>query len=220
MIRRDGFRRLSPSGLQGRPRGQPLQAIPMERADPGEGIPPRVVRDADVPHLRMEHAVEKPPVNHRAAPDPGAHREINKRLQPLCCPPTALSKSGRVHIRFQVNRDAEGLLKRFHQVRAGPSRLGGSGDRSKGGRIRVQIQGAESADPDGLKLGPEALEKRDHALQGLRRRCGGDAGDGPQILRSGSHCAEELGAACFNRAVKAHGFPLPVAEHASAQWGS
>lgn len=47
-----------------------------------------VVRDAHVPHFGVHQAVQHPPVDHAAAAQPGANREIDKGVQPLCGAPS------------------------------------------------------------------------------------------------------------------------------------
>src|SRR4030065_2035065 len=54
MVRREHLSRLPPAFVQRWTSGQPLKTIPVERADTRERIPLVVMRDGNVPHLRVD----------------------------------------------------------------------------------------------------------------------------------------------------------------------
>ena len=94
----------------------------MERARPGERVGRAVVRDAHVPHLRMDQAVHHPSVHEPTAADPGAHGEIDEVVEPLRRAPSALAQGGGVDVGVEAHRDAEGLTDGPDDVGAAPTR--------------------------------------------------------------------------------------------------
>src|SRR6266851_502244 len=87
-----------PAGCQGRTGGESFQTIAMVGTETREWIHLPVVGNADVPHLRVQEAVEHAPVDHGTTPDTSAYSDVEKGLKALGCSPALFSECRRVHI--------------------------------------------------------------------------------------------------------------------------
>jgi hypothetical protein len=56
------------------------------------------MRNADVPHLRVQETVEQAPMDHGTTPDTSADCNVEKGIKPLGGSPALLSKRRTVHI--------------------------------------------------------------------------------------------------------------------------
>ena len=75
----------------------------MIRAVTGERILGEIVRQADMPHLRVHQAVDQLAVNDRTASNASTNCEINEIPNILRSAPTRFSKRCRVHVGIEGN---------------------------------------------------------------------------------------------------------------------
>jgi hypothetical protein len=192
---------LAPALFNGRARGQPFEAIAMERAVAGEGVGRMVVRAGDVAALEVRNAHQRTPVAHHAGADTRADGGIGQRaaVRSVLFAPGALhpfAKAGAVDIGIHDDGGAE-RGQHVVKARALPARFGGGGESAIGGRSRVDVDRAEAGDAKGaglavLLLG-RAKEFGERGKTGLRGP-GGDAGAGEHFALRGGQGRDELGA--------------------------
>jgi hypothetical protein len=69
----------------------------------GERILGEIVRQADMPHLRMHQAMDQFAVNDRTASNAGTNCEINEIPNIVRSAPTRFSKRCRIHVGIESN---------------------------------------------------------------------------------------------------------------------
>ena len=70
------MRRRAPALLDGRTTREPLQAVTVQGADPGEGIPAAVVRHRHVAQFGMQESVHRLAVRDDSSADPGSDGHV------------------------------------------------------------------------------------------------------------------------------------------------
>ena len=157
--------------------------------------------DLKVTHLGMQQAMQGTAVDDGPPADAGADGEVNQRINALSGTPEGLAEGSRIHIGVKAHRHAKPGGQGTGDIGLLPAGLGGGSDITIARAGRVQLQGAEGADADGLERSvfPGGLsEPLQHCIHGLPGCGGGDADRGAQVIGSGAEGEVELGAAGFN----------------------
>lgn len=156
----------------------------------------RVVRDADVPHFRVDQTVDKLTVHDCAPSDSGADGEINTVSETSGSPPARFGQSGSIHVSIEADRNAKRPGEGSGEVCKLPPGFGRSGDMTPRGRSWIEVNRAKAADAESGKR-TLRLEKMDAAPDRLIRRGGGDNG-GDEVIGAGADSANKLGPTGFN----------------------
>src|SRR5262245_4712374 len=82
-----------------------------------------VVRNADVPHLRVQEAVEQAPMDYSPTPDTSAGGDVQQGIKALGGSPALLSKRRGVHISIESDWETQSTAERPGQVSASPAWL-------------------------------------------------------------------------------------------------
>ena len=143
MVGRQLLGRLQPPRLHRRTAGQPFEAVAVERARARERIRLEIVRDAHVPHLRVDEPVHQPAVHHAATADPRADGQVNERVESLRRAPAPLTERRGVDVGVDADFDAERVSDGAGDIHVRPPRLRCGGDESIRGGIRSQVERAE-----------------------------------------------------------------------------
>ena len=171
----------------------------MIRAAAGVRVTYQIMRNPDVAHLRMHHAMKNAAVDDRAAADARADGEIKKVGQVLRRAPAGLAQRGRVHVGVKTNRHAQRIAHRARQIVILPAGLRRGGDIAERKRGAVQIDRPKRTDPHRLQFAAGFLAQKFNGdgQRGLGR------GRGKlhrlQVRWPGSHSTNEFGATCFDR---------------------
>ncbi len=179
-------------GRERRPAGQPLQAVAVERADPGEVV----ACDAwhrDVAHLGVDEAGDEPSVAHRTASDPGTDREIEERAQTAGRTPATLPERRAVDVRVESDRNAEPAPERTRDVGAVPAGLRRPRHVPPLGMPGPQLDGTERGDAE--RLDRIRGEERDDGGERGRRITRRDPGLCMDVVGARPRQAHDLGAA-------------------------
>ena len=173
-------------------------------------ITPKVVGHPHVAHLRVHEAMNQLAVDHATAAETGAHRKIDKGVQPLGSAPALLAQGSAVDIAVETNRQAQRTMQRAHYIRMGPMGLWRRRDVAIGGRAWVRVHRAKAGDADRLQRLQLLLftKELDCLPQGNRWLTGRETHLSPNVIWPAAHGAHELGAASLDAAKKIHGFFL------------
>src|ERR1700685_3061215 len=109
MVGRQLARRLAPTRLNGRSRGETLEAIAVERTVARKGIPD-IVRNAKMTHLGMDQSVNDAAAHQSTAADSGADGDVNGVLQSSCRAPTRFAQHRAVHIGVETHWNPQRML--------------------------------------------------------------------------------------------------------------
>ena len=155
----------------------------------------------DVADFRMGQAVDRPAAEDEAPADAGAHRHIQAAAQPPGRPQLRFRQGRGVHIRIQRRRHPQRLPEGGQDGIIPPGQLRRRRDGPIGRGGRIQVQGPEAPDAQGLDgVFPE---KGNHLRHGFLRGAGGQGtffqGFAPFIHDRQHH----LGAAGLQRSVQA-----------------
>ena len=88
-----------------------------------EGVAFAVVRDAHVPELRMQEAVQEPAVRHPPGPDPRADGDIGEGVETDRSSPAVLAERRRVDVGVDGNGNVQALSESRSDIRLGPTWL-------------------------------------------------------------------------------------------------
>src|SRR5579862_7088575 len=132
----------------------------MKRTVPRVRILREIVRNADMPHLRMQHSVNHLAIHDGAPADTSPHRQINEVGNPPPCTPTRLSRGGSVDVGIEAHGNIESARYLACQIELLPARLRGGCDETESRRVRPQIDGTERSDPYGAHRRPATLAKK------------------------------------------------------------
>src|SRR5260370_11727314 len=103
MIRRKIVCRVSPPFSNRGSRSQTLQAILVIETFAGKRILDDIVRQTNMPHLRVHQAMDQSAINDRSSSDASTDGQIDKVLNVLRSAPTPFSNRCRVYISIESN---------------------------------------------------------------------------------------------------------------------
>ncbi len=197
MLRRKFLRSMTPSRRNRGTRSQSLQAIAVIRATPLKRIHRTIVRDPNMPHLRMRRTVNHVASRDGAATDAGSDSQIKRIRHIPRRAPASLSQRRRIHIGIESNGNPKGRANRSRQVKITPRNLRcGCYVAPCRRRLSVQI-GPKDPIPTAESFPPGLAQKRNNRANRRRRFAGGNA-NGLQIVRPGANAANELCSAGLN----------------------
>ena len=174
-------------------------------ATPGVRVGRPIVRQADVPHLGVDKAMQELPIHHDSSADAGADGQIDEGIQPLGRAPAPLPQRRAVHVGIKADRHAQHPGHRPGEVGVGPARLGRGGDIAVGWGLGIGVQRPKGGNANGRQratVGLLRLKKGDGPANGLGRGGGGETCFGLDVVPAGAHCAHKLGPPRFNAAHK------------------
>ena len=143
--RRPAFRRAAASGpaVLGLP-AKSFEAIAVVWARASERVAATIMWNQHMADFWMQHAVQQVAIDHHAAANTGANRDIHKGVDILRCAPALLAKRRRVHIGIEANWHAEFACWNTPTILGvRPTWLRRRCNRAIGWRGRVQINWAE-----------------------------------------------------------------------------
>ena len=124
-------------------------------------------------HLGVQEAVNDFSINHRAAANTGADRQVKDVRNAAPCTPAGFPGRGGVDVGVEADRYVERALHSSGEIEVLPFLLGRGSDVAEGGRFGVEIDRAESADADGAEI---ATLLRAEEFDDLPQGCVGSSG--------------------------------------------
>ena len=152
-----------------------------------------------MPHFGMHQTVKHASIHDGAAADARAHGQVNKVGKILGRSPARFAQGGGIHIGIESNRHAERVAHGSGEIVILPTCLRGRGDVPKGERSAVQINRPERSDADRLQFAPGFAAQKLNRLGQRGVGHGGGKLNRLQIVRSGSHAANEFCSASLDR---------------------
>ena len=146
-------------------------------------------------------------VDHAAAAEPGADRQIDKCVEPLGRAPPVFAQRSAVDIGVEADRHTQRRLERADKVRMCPVGFWRGGDIAVGGRPQVGIDRPKTRDADRGQWPFAVCWLRKNATASRIASDGllvGKRTSAADIVGTAADCTHELGAAGLNSSPKLH----------------
>mmetsp|Transcript_27827 Transcript_27827/g.73513 ORF Transcript_27827/g.73513 Transcript_27827/m.73513 type:complete len:200 (-) Transcript_27827:8-607(-) len=131
---------------------------------------PWLLEHGHVSSFGMHETLHGSSVDDQTHTDPRAERHVRARSLAWSGEMSELLEGWRIHVRVKGHRHVPKSLQRPHHVRLLPACLRRGGDESPGGRVLVQVDGAEASDTESV-VRPRCEPLRDWD-EGVRWRTG------------------------------------------------